>query len=511
MILNPRSRRFFLFLLLVFLVLAQSPAQEKPMITVLPFSSIEVPAYISQIISQLFETHLVNTKGYDVLSQNEREQILAAQSESLEGCTDESCAIEIGRMLAAEQVILGTVAALGTKYIINAKIIDVTTSKTLGADMISAASVEDLDNACKTLTYSLVEKALPGLVEAGEEETEPSPEAVPEAEVAEEPAEDPEAEPLEEPEDKPKPERAPGQIDLVGYLTHTGGVVLQSGGNIAGLVGFGARVESAEAWDAYITAETGVSDLYRDYESYYEPYITSTIASYADWGAGAAVYAGSWLLTDAVSLSGIGRIAYAAGAVLALGGNFSALLSGNKLVDVKNAWNDYMAAETGVTDFYDSYVGEQGKYEATRYATLGCWALSGALLVASPFIPGEKYAAAPSFLNKLLFTVGSLFLSSGNIASSMALNARVTMEEAFDDYMAAAGGDNIYEPYLNAYYDYRGLTIITLGLWAAGGAATLTSLFVPFAGGADVAALPVQLSIQPAPTGFGAEFHITLE
>ena len=182
--------RYSIFL---FCTLFSLHAQDEARITVLPFQPIEVSASIAMIISTLFETNLVNTHAYSVLSQNERDQVLAAQEASISDCTDEACAVEIGKLLAAEQIIMGTVAALGSKYIINAKVIDVTTSKTIGADSISAASVEELDIACQKLTLSLVEKAIPGFKVAGAEpETEPEPEVSTEV-VEEQPEEDKEA------------------------------------------------------------------------------------------------------------------------------------------------------------------------------------------------------------------------------------------------------------------------------------------------------------------------------
>ena len=85
-----------LVLLFLFSSVLTAGAEDQPMITVLPFQSIEVSASISMIITTLFETNLVNTHAYTVLSQNERQQIMAAQETAISDCTDEACAIEIG-------------------------------------------------------------------------------------------------------------------------------------------------------------------------------------------------------------------------------------------------------------------------------------------------------------------------------------------------------------------------------------------------------------------------------
>jgi hypothetical protein len=150
-------RRFSLVsLLLVLAVLDVLAQEEKPRIAVLPFRAVEIPQSISVVLSALFETNLVNTNAYTVLSQSDWDRILETQARSIGDYADKNYAIQIGKLLSAEQIIIGTVATLGTKYIINAKIIDVTTSETIGAGSISAASVGELDVACAKLTDTLV-------------------------------------------------------------------------------------------------------------------------------------------------------------------------------------------------------------------------------------------------------------------------------------------------------------------------------------------------------------------
>jgi TolB-like protein len=163
-------RRFSLVsLLLVFAALNVLAQEEKPRIAVMPFRAVEVPQSVSVVLSALFETNLVNTNAYTVLSQSDWDRILETQARSIADYADENYAIQIGKLLSAEQIIIGTVATLGTKYIINAKIIDVTTSETLGAGSISAANVEELDVACAKLTDTLVTGAPPGRVTADSE------------------------------------------------------------------------------------------------------------------------------------------------------------------------------------------------------------------------------------------------------------------------------------------------------------------------------------------------------
>ena len=66
----------------------------------------------------LLETGLVNTQIFDVIEQTQITKILEAQEYSLSDCTDERCAVEFGKLLAAEQIVLGSVAKIGVLYIL---------------------------------------------------------------------------------------------------------------------------------------------------------------------------------------------------------------------------------------------------------------------------------------------------------------------------------------------------------------------------------------------------------
>lgn len=105
--------------------------------------------------SNLFETALVQTDVFLVIEQNQIAEILEAQSFTLSGCTDESCAVEIGKLLAAEQIILGSFSKVGSGYIINAKIIDVTLGRNIQAEKVEFSSMDDLSKSMDLLAYKL--------------------------------------------------------------------------------------------------------------------------------------------------------------------------------------------------------------------------------------------------------------------------------------------------------------------------------------------------------------------
>ena len=150
-------RRYFISftLVLTFLVSFTLPAQQLPRIAVLPFNPEGVSESDASVLTRLFEAAVVNTGVFEVIEQSRAGDILEAQAHTLSGCTDESCAVEIGKLLAAENIILGSVSKLGEMFIVTAKIIDVTTGKNIRADSVQGARIEEMTEQVNILAAKL--------------------------------------------------------------------------------------------------------------------------------------------------------------------------------------------------------------------------------------------------------------------------------------------------------------------------------------------------------------------
>jgi len=122
-----------IFLLLVFFcsVLLLS-AQIKPTITVLDFKTNNISEGDMQSIISFLSAELFDIGIYTVIDSSQRDTILKELKFSMSGCTDESCQLEIGRMLSAEMIVVGDLGQIGSRFILTAKILETETSKTLG-------------------------------------------------------------------------------------------------------------------------------------------------------------------------------------------------------------------------------------------------------------------------------------------------------------------------------------------------------------------------------------------
>ncbi len=127
----------------------------KPNVTVIPFNSIGLSKSDAQSLTLFFETALQNTNTFVLIEQTEADNILQAQEYSLSDCLDEPCAIEIGRLLSADQIVLGTVGMVADLHYVTVKIIDVQTGQNLVAkkerDKSLSALVEKLDTIAQLL------------------------------------------------------------------------------------------------------------------------------------------------------------------------------------------------------------------------------------------------------------------------------------------------------------------------------------------------------------------------
>lgn len=130
-------------------------AQNTPRIAIVPLNYVNVSKAEADALTALLETAFVQTESFSVIEQTRINEILQAQEFSLQDCTDEKCAVRVGQLLSAEQIVVGMVSRLGTKYVANAKIIEVETGQNLKADKVEATTLESLADQVELLAYKL--------------------------------------------------------------------------------------------------------------------------------------------------------------------------------------------------------------------------------------------------------------------------------------------------------------------------------------------------------------------
>ncbi len=100
-------------------------------------------------VSQLLNSPEYNASGdkdrYLVVEQTQVDKILEQFEIQNIGCVSDSCAIEFGKMLQVDRIVIGQVGRVGNTYSVSARIIDVESRKSMAtADRQLRGSIDDV-------------------------------------------------------------------------------------------------------------------------------------------------------------------------------------------------------------------------------------------------------------------------------------------------------------------------------------------------------------------------------
>ncbi|GEM_PF-2159440 len=149
-----------LLLICVSTVFAQTEGNDSRMrIAILDLKSGEsVNQQTAKLVSDILRSEMINTGHFIVIERGQMDAILNEQGFQASGCTDTECAVQIGKLLAANKMLVGTVAKLGTTYIISARIVDVEKGTADFAENVKADNEEDLMEACSTFAQNIAQR-----------------------------------------------------------------------------------------------------------------------------------------------------------------------------------------------------------------------------------------------------------------------------------------------------------------------------------------------------------------
>jgi curli biogenesis system outer membrane secretion channel CsgG len=150
-------------ILLVAFTVTGFAANNKPSVAVLDFESIGTEAYLGKAVSEIMRTALVSNQNYTVVERAKINEALSEQTFQKSGLVDDNSAVEIGKVVGANLVIVGSVVKIGNAFTINSRMIDVKTGaaklgkNVTGTDLnlltsMSNELVENLFSTVKTPT-----------------------------------------------------------------------------------------------------------------------------------------------------------------------------------------------------------------------------------------------------------------------------------------------------------------------------------------------------------------------
>ncbi len=109
---------------------------DRPRVAILDFESVGSEEHLGKAVSEIIRTELIGTRQFRVLERSQINKALSEQDFQKSGLINESTAVEIGKLLGADLIIIGSVVKIGNSYTINSRMIDIKTGEaTLGKNV----------------------------------------------------------------------------------------------------------------------------------------------------------------------------------------------------------------------------------------------------------------------------------------------------------------------------------------------------------------------------------------
>ncbi|MCP4134338.1 MAG: hypothetical protein GY754_25410 [bacterium] len=127
----------------------------KSRIAVMEFKATGVSAGTASKVSELVRIEVVNTGKYILLERSQMDKILKEQGLQQALCTDEDCAVEVGRLLSTKKILIGTAMQLGSVMILTARIVDIEQASVERAAKVSVKDESGISRAVGRLVEEL--------------------------------------------------------------------------------------------------------------------------------------------------------------------------------------------------------------------------------------------------------------------------------------------------------------------------------------------------------------------
>jgi TolB-like protein len=144
---------------LIILAVIGSPdgvwAKKKATVAVLDFESIGAEEHLGKAVAEIIRTELVSTQDYRVVERAQINRALSEQTLQKSGIIDNESAVQLGKIIGADLIVIGSVVKIGTAYTINSRMIDVKTGEAKLGKNITGNDLNLLTSLSQALIQNL--------------------------------------------------------------------------------------------------------------------------------------------------------------------------------------------------------------------------------------------------------------------------------------------------------------------------------------------------------------------
>jgi len=127
-------------------------------LVVMNFKSAGASQELSVAVSELLRGVMagIDGAGFTLVERDQLNEVMREQGLSLSGAIDEGNSKKLGKLLAADFLIVGSVSRLGGAYAISARMVNGDTGQIVRAHTVSARTEDDVPEKLGTLAYVLL-------------------------------------------------------------------------------------------------------------------------------------------------------------------------------------------------------------------------------------------------------------------------------------------------------------------------------------------------------------------
>jgi TolB-like protein len=145
----------FGFLVIAFSFSIGIAADVRPTVAILDFESVGSEEHLGKAVSEIMRTELIGTRQFRVVERSQINKALSEQEFQKSGVINENTAVEIGKLLGADLIIIGSVVKIGTSYTINTRMIDIKTGEAALGKNVTGNDLNLLTNMSRSLIDNL--------------------------------------------------------------------------------------------------------------------------------------------------------------------------------------------------------------------------------------------------------------------------------------------------------------------------------------------------------------------
>ncbi|MGV7929780.1 MAG: CsgG/HfaB family protein [Spirochaetota bacterium] len=135
-----------------------APVARAKTLVVMNFKSAGASQDLSVAISELLRGVLtgISDPGFTLVERDQLNEVMKEQGLSLSGVVDEGTSKKLGKILAADFIIVGSVSRIGASYAISARMVNGDTGEIVRAQTASAKSEDEIPEKLGLLAYALL-------------------------------------------------------------------------------------------------------------------------------------------------------------------------------------------------------------------------------------------------------------------------------------------------------------------------------------------------------------------